>query len=942
MERHFVLRVIGIVLCIILSTAAQGQLIKGIVSDAQTGESIFGAVVGVKGTTNGVTTNFEGEFSLQVTTLPVDLQIVLIGYVTTSVTVNDANQRLQIELKPNQELLKDVDVVSDRMLERQKQNPLTVETMDAIAIKDAPTGSFYESLGSLKGVDMTSASLGFRIINTRGFNSTSPVRTLQLIDGVDNQSPGLNFSLGNFLGACDLDVKKVEIVQGASSAFFGPGAFNGVVNMETKDPFTYGGLSAAVKVGERNLIEPQFRFAESFKNEEGQEMLAYKISAYYLRADDWEADDYNPIDGSIDDASNPGRFDAVNIYGDEYYPGMDLSDAAPWNYRGIGTFYRTGYKESDVLDYDTKNFKANAAIHWRLRPEDAYDSPELIMATNVGNGTTVYQGDNRFRLRDIFFMQNRIEFKKKDDYFIRVYATREDAGKSYDPYATSLRLLDEARSDEDWASVYISYWQDSIDHRMDDLNYPGLVMNPEWDGIDAQTFWLPYDYNAQQQWLQEYNDSLSRWHSMVEQWTNQGNGGIIGIDTLGMFAPGTARFNEAFERITSLKNNEGEGGTRFYDRSALYHIHGEKQFTFQRLDRFRVGGNYRLYAPNSDGTIFSDTAGTRITNSEFGVYTGIEEKMLEDKLIVQVTARVDKNQNFDYVFSPAASLVYQPRKNHYARLSFSSALRNPTLADQYLYLNVGPATLSGNLTGVDSLVTLDSWLDFRNSLKRDTLDYFSVNSIRPEQVRTLEAGYRGSFGNNLYVDAGYYFSSYTHFIGYVIGLNIEFDNSTGLPQNVDAFRYAANSQNEVRTQGASIGLNYFLTDHVILNGNYSWNKLVKIDDEDPIIPAFNTPEHKYNVGFTVREYGFDDVPAVKWGMGANYKWIQGFIFEGSPQFTGLVPSYDLVDAQVNALLVKSHVNIKVGCSNLLNKMNIQTYGGPRIGRLAYVSLSYEL
>jgi hypothetical protein len=226
-------------------------------------------------------------------------------------------------------------------------------------------------------------------------------------------------------------------------------------------------------------------------------------------------------------------------------------------------------------------------------------------------------------------MQNRIEFKKKDDYFIRVYATREDAGKSYDPYATSLRLLDEARSDENWSKVYIRYWQDSINDRIDGLGYPGLVMNPNWDG-DPATYWLPYDYEGQQAWLEEYNDSLSRWHSMVEQWTNQGNAGIIGIDTLGIFAPGTARFNEAFERITSLKNNEGEGGTRFYDRSALYHIHGEKQFTFQRLDRFRVGGNYRLYTPNSDGTIFSDTAGTRITNSEFGLYAGLEEKMMED------------------------------------------------------------------------------------------------------------------------------------------------------------------------------------------------------------------------------------------------------------------------------------------------------------------------
>lgn len=930
--------------CLFLwSMTMRAQTVKGKVVDALSGEALFGAVVGEKGTTNGVTTDFDGEFSLTVERYPATLSIALIGYISREVLVNTPQERITVNLEPNDQLLKDVTIVSDRILEKQKQNPLTVETMDVIAIKESPSGSFYESLGTLKGVDMTSASLGFRIINTRGFNSTSPVRTLQLIDGVDNQSPGLNFSLGNFLGACDLDVKKVEIVQGASSAFYGPGAFNGVVNMETKDPFAFSGLSAAIKVGERNLVEPQFRFAESFKNSEGQDVLGYKICGYYLSADDWEADNYSPIDGSVDDVSNPGRFDAVNTYGDEYFPAMDLSDAAPWNFRGIGTFYRTGYKESDVLDYDTKNFKANAALHWRLRPGDLYDSPELILATNVGNGTTVYQGDNRFRLRDIFFMQNRIELKKKDDFFIRMYATREDAGRSYDPYATSLRLLEEARSDEDWAKVYISYWQDSIDDRIDHLNYPGLVPNPDWDGIDPTTVWLPYDYEAQQEWLLNYQDSLSRWHGLVENWTNTGNAGLIGIDSTGFFAPGSAQFNEAFERITSLKNNEGEGGTRFFDRSALYHVHAEKQFHFSKLDELRVGGNFRLYAPQSDGTIFSDTAGTRITNREFGLYAGLEEKMLEDKLIAQVTARVDKNQNFNYVFSPAASLVYQPKKNHYMRLSFSSALRNPTLADQYLFLNVGPATLSGNLTGVDSLVTIDSWLDFRNSLNRDTLSYFSVDPVRPEQVRTFETGYRGSFGDKLYVDAGYYFSVYTNFIGFVIGLDIDFDElGTGLPRNVDAYRYSANSVNQVQTQGASIGLNYFVNNYFSVNANYSWNRLVKTDEADPIIPAFNTPEHKYNVGFNIREYAFGEDKLVLWGMGANYKWIEGFVFEGSPQFTGFVPTYDLVDVQINAMLVKTHLNVKLGASNLLNKMNIQTFGGPRIGRLAYLSLTYEM
>ena len=87
---------------------------------------------------------------------------------------------------------------------------------------------------SLSLIDFNEA---FKVINSRGFNSTSPVRSLQLIDGVDNQAPGLNFALGNFLGASDLDVMKVEIIQGASSAYYGPGAFNGVINITTKDPF---------------------------------------------------------------------------------------------------------------------------------------------------------------------------------------------------------------------------------------------------------------------------------------------------------------------------------------------------------------------------------------------------------------------------------------------------------------------------------------------------------------------------------------------------------------------------------------------------------------------------------------------------------------------------------------------------------------------------------
>ncbi|MDG1766059.1 MAG: carboxypeptidase-like regulatory domain-containing protein, partial [Flavobacteriales bacterium] len=206
--------------CLGLTLSAQVTL-KGNVRDATNNEAIFYANVVVKGSTSGVTSDFDGDFTLNVPQLPVTLIVSFIGYDSKEVTVSNDNKRIDVKLAPAQIMIDEAEVVGERISEKQKQAPLTVESMDIIAIKEAPSGSFYEGLGNLKGVDLTSASLGFKIINTRGFNSTSPVRSLQLIDGVDNQSPGLNFSLGNFLGAPDLDVKSVDIVAGASSAFFG-------------------------------------------------------------------------------------------------------------------------------------------------------------------------------------------------------------------------------------------------------------------------------------------------------------------------------------------------------------------------------------------------------------------------------------------------------------------------------------------------------------------------------------------------------------------------------------------------------------------------------------------------------------------------------------------------------------------------------------------------
>jgi len=923
---------------LLMSFTVQSQtVVKGKIVDASNGDGLIGANILIKGTTDGNITDFDGFFEIKTTQeFPLTLVASYLGYIEKEIYL-ESNSNTTIALEENSVTVDVVEVKASRISEENKKSPLTVEALDNIAIKETPASDFYSGLGALKGVDLTAASLGFKVVNTRGFNSTSPVRSLQIIDGVDNQAPGLNFSLGNFLGSSELDVNKVEIIVGASSAFYGPNAFNGVISMETKDPFFHKGLSASVKVGERNMLKTAIRWADSFKNKEGDDVFAYKLNLEHLRADDWVADNYSPVDGSNFGADNPGGFDAVNIYGDEYQSGNDFSDLPLTQNPGLVGFSRTGYREIDLVDYDTRNFKANASFHFKTNPSKTYESPEIVFTSSYGGGTTVYQGDNRFSLKGITFFQNKLEYRKLNKYFLRAFTTTTTAGDSYDPYFTALKLQQNGKPNLEWSQDYLSHWGNEIEQRIYDDGYPELevVVCTNDDGtIEVKTI---FDRDAALNWLEDNDDKLRTYHAEAAAIANAM--GDSGTGSFGFFQPGTAEFQSEFDKITGSYRDGTEGGTRFYDKSSLYHVHGEYKFTPSWTDEITVGANGRMYTPDTRGTIFSDKDST-ITNSEVGVYGGISKSIIANKLKAQGALRVDKNANFKTLISPAASLVYTPSDKDFFRVSFSSAIRNPTLSDQYLSLDVGRAILSGNIDGRQDLLTVESFRTFLNTQSQDSLVYFDVNGIQPEEVKTLEFGVRTTLFEKLYVDAGYYYSVYDNFIGYQLGIEADIEPSTGGLRNFQAYRFATNSQNTVTTQGVAIGLNYFFAPKYSLQGNYSWNKL-NTELDDPIIPAFNTPEHKFNIGINGRDISpFGLVDHV--GFNVNYKWVEGFLFEGSPQFTGLIPTYDMLDAQVNVYVPSIHTTFKLGASNLLNKRNFQTYGGPRIGRLAYFQITYDM
>ena len=919
-------------LIILNSTDCVSQQLKGIIKDKNTSERLIGATINIKSTKIGASTDMDGNFILDYNgPFPITLVASYVGYLNKETILTSPSKTIEISLSSNETILKEVSVVDSRLTEKQRESAVTVESMDIIAIKQTPAANFYEGLGSLKGVDLTSASIGFKVINTRGFNSTSPVRSLQVIDGVDNQAPGLNFSLGNFLGSSELDVLKVDLVVGASSAFYGPNAFNGVISINTRSPFVKPGFEMSVKTGTRGLLETAMRYAFVTKNKAGVDKLGVKFNAFFLKANDWEADNKSATPQSESAADNPGGYDAVNTYGDEYYQGGDFT-AVPTLRPGIGVIYRTGYQEKDIVDYNTQNIKLNTAIHYKIKNET-----EMIFSSNFGSGTTVYQGDNRYSLKDILFFQNRFEIRKPNKFFVRAYMTNEDAGNSYDAFFTSILLQDAVKSDADWVDDYTTYFSNGIINGTGTNIFTQLRNLPGFPKVSDYATYEEYLAAINPFLVNNYLDTLNYYHGLANNYADSEGNPFKGNSAY--LQPGTAAFDSAFKSITS-KQSYSEGGSMFYDKSALLHTHGEYKLNISTFET-TFGANYRKYLPNSNGTIFSDTLGRKITNEEFGAYVGVDKKFYEDKFKVNYTVRLDKNQNFGYLISPAASGIYNPNKNNTFRVSFSSAIRNPTLADQYLFYRVGRATLLGNVTGYDSLVTIPSLFTSLNYSSPDSLNYFNVDPVKPEKVKTLEVGYRTTLFDHLFIDMNAYYSIYTDFIGYRIGADVNVLPNSGIPIQVDnIYRIASNSLDEVTTEGFSIGFNYYFNRFYSFNGNYSYNKLDRQGSDDPLIPAFNTPTNKFNIGIAGND--IQSKLGSNWGFNINYKWVQGFIFEGSPQFTGPIESYGIVDAQVNKRFLESKTTIKIGASNLLENKHYEVFGGPLIGRLLYLQLTVEL
>jgi outer membrane receptor protein involved in Fe transport len=294
-------------------------VIKGTIIDAETKETLVGVNIVVKGKVIGTITDLSGNFSLNVNQAPpLSLVFSMVGYAPQEIEITNANtSNLQIALSEQTMLGQEVVVSASRVEESILKSPVSIEKMDILAIRDTPADTYYKGIANLKGVDVSTSSINFQIINARGFNSTGNTRFVQLTDGMDTQAPALNFPIGNLNGPSELDVESVEFIPGASSALYGPNAFNGILLVNSKSPFEYQGLSAFYKQGVNHIngqageptspkpmYEGSIRYAKAFNNK-----FAFKINASYMQATDWHGINQTDLnrEGQGNLPFNPGQ-----------------------------------------------------------------------------------------------------------------------------------------------------------------------------------------------------------------------------------------------------------------------------------------------------------------------------------------------------------------------------------------------------------------------------------------------------------------------------------------------------------------------------------------------------------------------------------------------------------------------------------------------------------
>ena len=904
---------------IAIAAIAQNVTIKGSVKNASNKELVSAVSVIIKGSSEGTYTDDKGNFVLTTNKKPPFVIVASsVGFEDQEVTVNNTSQAINIDFKPVSGLGQEVVVSASRTPTRILEAPVSIERISSAAIKNTPAASYYDMVGNLKGVDMVASSLTFKTPTTRGFSGSGNVRFNQIVSGMDNQAPGLNFSVGSVIGLSELDVDNMELLQGASSALYGPGGMNGTLLINDKNPFKYQGLSFQMKTGLMHVDDktrpkaPYYNWAVRWGQQVGKR-FAFKIGAELIQAKDWVADDYRNYKrfgtkGSISDGTRETdpNYDGVNVYGDETTANLkDVllgigSSAAPFlnDYiKGLPAnipVSRTGYLENDVVNPNTVNVKLSGGLYYKIT-----DKIEASVSGFFANGNTVYTGSERYSLKNLKMGQYKFELRHKN-WFLRAYTTQENSGESHN-VTISTRILNET-------------WKKTI-------TYTNGVPTPQ------ATDWLI-------QYAQAYLAAKLAGTSELGSHT-----AARALADVGRPAPRSEAFQTLYDKVRQTPISQGGG--LFLDRSDLYMVEGQYNLTEAvKFAEVIVGGNWKQYVLNSQGTLFPDKVGEPIKINEYGAYAQISKGFMDDKIKFSASGRYDKNENFDGKFTPRLGLVFKPAKDHNIRLSYQTAYRFPSTQQQWIDLSAGGGRLIGcNKALWDKYNLTNNPVYAAESVAAGAPQVVSFVQAKPESVTSYELGYKSLIAKKLLIDIYGYWGEYKNFISRrdVIqkkdpnGLIADLGNSL----KRDGYSVVINAPGKVTTYGWGASAEYLLPANFSIMANVSSDVLDGVPDN--FQASFNTPRYRTNVSLSNSGFGYNKL----FSFNVAWKWQDAFDYQSDFVY-GRVDAYHSVDAQISYRCPQMKTLIKLGASNLLNQYYRSGLGNATIGGLYYVSFGYGL
>ncbi len=813
--------------------------------------------------------------------------------------------------------LHEIVVSASRISESMLRSPISITQLKNKELQVLATPNFFDALQYLKEVQVITPSLGFKVLNTRGFSNTTNVRFAQLVDGVDNQAPHIGAPIANAMGVSDLDIQKVELVSGTASALYGMNVVNGLVNFITKNPFNTAGVSCRQMTGVNHISSPEATTPHLFSESQCRiatvfsPRWAFKFNTAFTKGYDWVADDKTDLAATINTSSglvgkdNPA-LDPVNGYGNESS-----------NRRTIvlnGKNYvvaRTGYQEREVVDYHLQNLKGDVGVYFR--PKQGVELSYTYRGALLNN---VYQRSNRFQLKDYALQQHTLQLQS-DKFSFKTYLTDENTGKSYNLRSVAENMDKAFKSDDTWFKDYTTAYKTSISN----------------------------------------NSTIAEAHHLARSAAD-----------LGRFEPNTDAFKAKLKALSDINN--WDIGAALRVKARLSHTEGiiyldkffnhaiENQWTLQ------TGFDYRAYRIVPDGNYFINPieSGKNLIYGKLGGFIQSSKSLINNKLKLNLAIRADKSDYFDVKFNPRWSAVYSPTERLNWRISYQSGYRFPSIFEGFSNINSGGVKRIGGLRVMSNGIFENSWLRAsidafqtavnksvntdgltqkaaieknKGLLQRNTYTY-----LQPEYIRSYEIGVKSlNFKNKLYLDAGFYYNKYTNFMAQVEAYIPKTNNVDSFPIALitktlhNRYRLWTNSKTTVYNYGASLGIRYTLTPQYSLVTNTTYTKLDRKETNDRLEDGFNTPTWLFN-GTLVGEKLWKNL-----NSSVSFHWQKEFVYQ-SFLVNGTVRAYTTVDAQVSYDFSK--LNFKLGATNLFNAYYYNLLGGAHVGGFYYTAITYQL